>query len=510
MPEPFRPTPRSRPATLLVCSPSTAMATAWAVLALEDGAPPMVGLILLTGGGAPSSVDLPIPVLGSVDDVRRLHEGMRFSRALMCAAPGDAEAAGRARDLLESLGVVVDDLPSVQSVLDGSPGGRPREDRGPEAGLLGRPARELDPRPARELIEGKRVLVTGAGGSIGSELARCCASHGPAVLGLMDRSENALFEIDRQLGEQHPEVVRHAMLHDVVDSASTRRLVRELRPDVVFHAAAHKHVPMMEDHPAAALTNNLFGTRSIALAALEAGVGRFVMISTDKAVRPRSVMGASKWLAEQFVRSLASRGSTRFSVVRFGNVIGSACSVLPIWSAQLEQGRAITVTDPHMTRYFMTIPEAAALVIQSAALAQSVDQAPVRVLDMGAPVEIGALAERFVRSRGFEPRWEGEGMALSATRSPKETLIRITGIRPGEKLHEDLAHDPISLRETVVEGVLEWSGRAPDRAWVDEMLISLDEAQSIDDPEVVIDRIGGFVPEISAQNPNNQEVVSAA
>jgi O-antigen biosynthesis protein WbqV len=322
--------------------------------------------------------------------------------------------------------------------------------------LIGRPMRQTDEAPLRELIQGRRVLVTGAGGSIGSELARLCARFSPAAMILMERAENALFEIDRRLAWAHPETARRALLHDVADREGTRRLLHQERPQVVFHTAAHKHVPLMEDHPAQAIANNVLGTAALVEAAIDAGVHRVVLVSTDKAVAPRSVMGATKRLAEAYgiaadARARAEGAPTRVAIVRFGNVLGSAASVLRIWSAQVAEGQPITITDRRMTRYFMTIGEAALLVAHAGALEPQGD-CGVFVLDMGEPVEIATLAERFSRAHGLEPVWNAGEAA------PGQQAILETGIRPGEKLHEALVHAAEELVQTACPGVLRLAG----------------------------------------------------
>lgn len=364
--------------------------------------------------------------------------------------------------------------------------------------LIGRTPLPLDRERVAGVLSGKRVLITGAGGSIGSHLAHVAAEFAPEQIILMERAENALFEIDRQLARRCPGVARRAMLHDVVDRVETLRLIEDAKPHVVFHAAAHKHVPLMEDHPAHAVVNNLFGTASIADAAFAAGVERFVMISSDKAVNPSSVMGATKRLAEVYISHLArqrpivspvsyeSRG-TRFSMVRFGNVLGSAGSVLTIWSSQIADGGPVTVTDPRMTRYFMTIPEAAGLVIASSTLDQQPSGA-VYVLDMGEPIRIVDLAARFVRAHGYEPRFVA-APGSSPSREPslidliEEAVMQtprfaepnrrgelaptlptmdivMTGSRPGEKIHEELAYAAEALAPTTHPGINAWAGSA--------------------------------------------------
>ncbi len=299
--------------------------------------------------------------------------------------------------------------------------------------LIGRPTRPIDHDAIRCAVRDRVVLITGAGGSIGSELANRVASFSPSRLVLVERSENALFEVDRAIASSHPDLHRSAELHDVTDGPRTAALLQRVGPNVVLHAAAHKHVPMMEDHPAEAVENNLYGTRSIVEAALDTGVDRLVMVSTNKAVNPRSVMGATKRLAEMFIQDAAERVAHRtvMCMVRFGNVLGSACSVLPIWSQQLAQGGALTVTHPQMTRYFMTIPEAADLLLQSAAMASGGE---VYALDMGDPIRIVDLAKRFIQLHDLTP---GEDVEITFTQP-----------RPGEKLSESPGYDTLTTRVT--------------------------------------------------------------
>jgi O-antigen biosynthesis protein WbqV len=393
----------------------------------------------------------------------------------------------------------------------------------------------MDRAQVARILTGKRVLITGAGGSIGSELARVAASFDPEQLILMDRSENALFEIDRQMGRKFPRIPRRAMLHDVVDVSGTLARVRDTRPHAVFHAAAHKHVPLMEDHPGHAVSNNLFGTKSIVDAAIDAGAERMVMISTDKAVNPTSVMGATKRLAEVYVRWQGSRSpQTELSMVRFGNVLGSACSVLSIWSMQLAEGGPITVTDPRMTRYFMTIPEAATLVIQAAALPTShTSAAPVHVLDMGRPIPILDLAIRFINAHSLrarvhaetaaDPRFVRDRLADLARREPDLTWeeprdtapphtpaprgsidLVFTGARPGEKIHEELAYAAEKLAPTAHPGISAWAGTGddandalPEPSSVPRMIDDLDAARHAPDAASVLAALRRHVPEMS-------------
>ena len=307
--------------------------------------------------------------------------------------------------------------------------------------LLGRPAVNLDTPELQRFLAGKVVMVTGAGGSIGSEICRQTMKFCPSRLVMVERAENALFEIDRELRERWVGADLVACVADVSDAVRVARVFGDHSPDVVFHAAAHKHVPMMEANPGEAVKNNVLGTKVVADAAREAGCHAFVLISTDKAVNPTSVMGASKRCAELYVQSLnEGRGitsnvqrrtsnaemkpATRFVAVRFGNVLGSSGSVVPIFRKQIEAGGPVTVTHAEMRRYFMTIPEASQLVMQAGAIGQGGE---IFVLDMGQPVRILDLARAMIERSGLKV--------------DEDIQVVFTGMRPGEKLYEELACD---------------------------------------------------------------------
>ncbi|MEM1424387.1 MAG: polysaccharide biosynthesis protein, partial [Planctomycetota bacterium] len=429
------------------------------------------------------------PLLGTTNDLERVIRDERVDRVLLAIPAAMHLLSAALTERAEHAGASAHWLAPLSDTLAGRTGGTPGVlDL---ASLIGRSARPVDGALVRSVVARKRVLITGAGGSIGSEITRIVAAHDPEEVILMERSENALFEIDRELGSAG--VPRRAVLHDVVDSPRTLALMRQLRPHAVFHAAAHKHVPMMETHPGAAITNNVFGTKSVLDGALAADAERFVFVSTDKAVHPTSVMGATKRLAELYVRSRAEDSATRCSLVRFGNVLGSACSVLPIWDRQIARGEAITVTDERMTRYFMTIPEAASLVIQSAGVPQG-DEAGVYVLDMGEPIRIADLAQRLLEQRGVAG---GVGIA-------------VTGARPGEKLYEELAYSTEQLAQTAVPGVRAWAGSTPERGAIDAMIGRLDAARSDASPERVVEAIVSCVPEMrrDADAPTGARVVT--
>jgi len=492
------------------------------------GAP--VGCLLLDPGIAEIGG---IPVLGTPDDLLTLHASAPFSLAIVSLPASERAATLRLRAALRDGGVVERFVPPLSDLLGGHTPPAPRVNA-PDGidlvELIGRTPYGLDRRAVERILTGKRVLITGAGGSIGSELCRIAATFRPAGLILMERAENALFEIDRQMARRFPDVPRVALMHDVVDAEGTLRHFAAHRPHAVFHAAAHKHVPLMEDHPSHAVTNNLFGTKSVADAALACGAERFVMISSDKAVNPTSVMGATKRLAEMYVQSLnegsdqprpSGRGRderptpprvsprrTSFTMVRFGNVLGSACSVLPIWSGQLAEGGPLTVTDPRMTRYFMTINEAATLVIQAGAIeASAAAQTPsILVLDMGAPVRILDLARRFARLSGFEPRVmgiagahaPGDGPADAPDAGRPAIEIVCTGARPGEKLHEELAYDAEALLPTPYPGIMALASSTSAAFDIPAMLADLAPLRSSPDRAAVGAAIRRHVPEMVA------------
>jgi FlaA1/EpsC-like NDP-sugar epimerase len=440
--------------TLLIATPTTLGPLAAQLRLVPAEAGELVGAVLVgedAGSAAPSAIALPAEpaVLGPVERLADIARRTRAERAVVCLPASMLARRLAVRTELRRLAIAERLVPPLAELLSREPAetgaGVMHAGAIDLAQLVGRRPREIDRDLVAGALKNRCVLITGAGGSIGSELVRVAASFAPRRIVLMERSENALFEIDRLLATRHPAVARTAILHDVVDAERTLAIVREHQPEVIFHAAAHKHVPLMEDHPAHATENNIFGTIAIADAAVACGAERFVLISTDKAVNPSSVMGATKRLAERYVQGLAAHdgaGRTRLCMVRFGNVLGSSGSVLSVWASQAAEGGPLTLTDARMTRYFMTIPEAAALVAQAAAMSGSTGPrssgGEVFVLDMGEPVRIVDLAERFARACGFEPVLAGQPPA-DAQRPPIE--LRLTGVRPGEKLHEQLAYD---------------------------------------------------------------------
>ncbi|HEY8610372.1 MAG TPA: nucleoside-diphosphate sugar epimerase/dehydratase [Roseomonas sp.] len=359
--------------------------------------------------------------------------------------------------------------------------------------LLDRPQVPLDREGMARLIQGRRVLVTGAGGTIGSELARQIAALGPSTLTLLDHGEFALYEIDLELSETHPSVPRRPVLADVRDEARLRRLMEEIRPELVFHAAALKHVPMVENDPLEGLLTNALGTRLIADAARANGCRAMVFISTDKAVNPTSVMGASKRLAEMYCQALdvqaRQSGGMRCVTVRFGNVLGSTGSVVPLFRRQLERGGPLTVTHPDMRRYFMTVREAVGLVLQASVIGAEdrADQPPeladggIFVLDMGKPVKIVDLARRMIRLAGLQP--------------DEDVEIRFTGLRPGEKLFEELFHGQEPPRPTGFPGLLVATPRTADAALVARAIDEVSSAARGGQARLALAGLARLVPE---------------
>ena len=297
--------------------------------------------------------------------------------------------------------------------------------------LLEREVVDVDMAGLSDLIRGRTVMVTGGGGSIGSELCRQVAAYGPKELVIFDIYENNAYAIERELRDNYPELTMHVLIGSVRDEVRVNWVMEQYRPEMVFHAAAHKHVPLMENSPLEAVKNNVFGTLNTARAADKYGVEHFVLISTDKAVNPTNVMGASKRICEMIVQTLAGTSKTCFAAVRFGNVLGSNGSVIPLFREQIKKGGPVTVTHPDITRYFMTIPEAVSLVLQAGAFAQGGE---IFVLDMGSPVKIDDLARNMIRLSGFEP--------------DVDINVVYSGLRPGEKLFEELLMGEEGLART--------------------------------------------------------------
>lgn len=424
-------------------------------------------------------------VMGSLDDVREVVRRTRAQKLLITSNKVPSAAMLRLVDIARELRVDVRTVPGLFEILGEQVTRQTfREVRIED--LLSR-----DPVPPsmsvvdlRRAYEGKRILVTGAGGSIGSELCRQLVLMSPKRLLLVERDENNLFEIHRELTRGRLDDICLPILCDISRHRDIERVFRTYEPDVVFHAAAFKHVPMMERFPTAAVTNNVFGTKALAELADAHGVESFVMISTDKAVKPSSVMGASKRLAEMIVQQIGPRSATRFSCVRFGNVLGSRGSVVPIFRGQIEAGGPVTVTHPEATRYFMTIPESANLVLQAATLG---DSGEIFLLDMGEPVRIIELARQMIHLMGLTER---------------ECPIKIIGTRPGEKLFEELRTDAEDVEKTKLRKILLVHPEKFNAVLVEEIANRLDFALRADDQQGVRQALGDLGIGYSSAEPS--------
>ncbi|MEM9728996.1 MAG: nucleoside-diphosphate sugar epimerase/dehydratase [Myxococcota bacterium] len=369
-------------------------------------------------------------VLGRTEDVGRLAKQHSVKQALITISNAPGTAIRNITENCKEAGLAVKIVPGTYQIV----GGRVNLSRIRDVAiedLLRRDQVRLDTESVAEVVRAQPVMVTGAGGSIGSELCRQVAAYGPSRLILVERCENNLFEVHRELRGRFPNLPLTPAIADITDRPRITEVFREHRPLIVFHAAAHKHVPMMEWNPAEAVKNNVLGTQIVADLADRLAVERFVMISTDKAVNPTSIMGATKRAAERYIQAVARESATHFATVRFGNVLGSAGSVIPIFRKQIQNGGPITVTHPDMTRYFMTIPEAVQLVTQAAALSQGGE---IFILDMGQPVRIVDLAHDLIRLSGLEP--------------DRDIEVRFTGVRPGEKLFEELSTASEGIQRT--------------------------------------------------------------
>ena len=361
-----------------------------------------------------------VPVAGKVDQLPQVCRKYDADEILVAIPSAPKSRLREIVNLAKKTGLPVRILPGILAMANEEISfNQAREVRIED--LLGRKPVRVDLAEIAGYLQGERILVTGAGGSIGSELCRQISRFSPEILLLLGRGENSIYEIDLELSLNYPAVRKKAIIADVRDRMKMERIFREYRPTVIFHAAAHKHVPLMEDAPDEAIKNNIFGTKNLAELADKYRAKRFVLISTDKAVNPASVMGATKRVAEKIVQYMAVHSKTKYCAVRFGNVLGSRGSVVPLFQKQIAAGGPVTITHPEMTRYFMTIPEAVSLVIQAGAMEENGE---IFILDMGEPVRIVDLARDLIRLSGLEPE--------------KDIKIEYCGVRPGEKIYEEL------------------------------------------------------------------------
>ncbi|HTX87521.1 MAG TPA: nucleoside-diphosphate sugar epimerase/dehydratase [Bacteroidales bacterium] len=384
------------------------MTTRFRVTAFLDDNPAKVGKKL-------EGVDIHSPV-----NLEEILETSGVSRLILTIPHFSPEQKQQLVDKCFAYNVKVMTVPPVMNWINGQLRVSQIKDLNIED-LLEREEIRLDEKEIRDDLAGKKILITGAAGSIGSEIARQAARFSPARLLLLDQAETALHELQMEFGAQLPEVDAGFLIMDICNESRMEKAFREERPDIVYHAAAYKHVPVMESHPAEAILTNVLGSRILADLSRKYGVSKFIMISTDKAVNPTSVMGASKRIAEMYTQSLDSTGKTKFITTRFGNVLGSNGSVIPLFRRQIEKGGPVTVTHPEITRFFMTIPEACQLVLNAGAIGKGGE---IFIFDMGKSVKILDLARKMIRLSGVEHE--------------KDIQIKFTGLRPGEKLYEEL------------------------------------------------------------------------
>ncbi len=421
-----------------------------------------------------------VPVLGGVGDLAEVAKRQNAEEVIIALPQPTREQLRRIIEVCKGQRLTFRIVPGVADLMDGRADiGRLREVDIND--VLGREPVQLDPENIGHFLAAKVVLVTGAGGSIGSEICRQLVAFHPKRLVLLEQAENNLFYIDRELRTARPDLDVVPVIADVCDRQRIQDVFSRQEPDVVFHAAAHKHVPMMELNPGEAIKNNVFGSKNVTDMALKSGAEAFVLISTDKAVNPTSIMGCTKRVTEMYCQSLSDGkdgGSTKFVIVRFGNVLGSAGSVVPIFRDQIARGGPITVTHPEMRRYFMTIPEASQLVIQAGAMGKGGE---IMLLDMGTPVKIVDLARDMITLSGFRP--------------DVDIKIEFLGIRPGEKLFEELRTGSEDILPTHHEKIFIWQNRGCTKEKIEaalEQLKTVADGAALDDVQGVLKSV---VPE---------------
>jgi FlaA1/EpsC-like NDP-sugar epimerase len=425
-----------------------------------------------------------IPVLGATHDVAEIAERKHAERVLITIANASGHEIRRITELCRDAELEAKIIPGIYEIV----GDKVNLSRIREVAiedLLGREPVKLDEDVVSAAIRSRVVLVTGAGGSIGAELCRQVCRFGPERIVLVERFENALFEIHRELAASFPQLLIEPRIADVCDASRMDHVFESAKPEIVFHAAAHKHVPMMEWNPGEAVKNNVGGTRTVADLAHRHGVQRFVLISTDKAVNPTSVMGATKRVAEIYLQTLSERSSTRFVTVRFGNVLGSNGSVIPTFRQQIAKGGPVTVTHPEMKRFFMTIPEASQLVLQAGAMGQGGE---IFILDMGTPVKIVDLARDLI--------------TLSGLRPDEDIKIEFSGVRPGEKLFEELSSEAEQADKTRHPKIFIGRAQRHEFERVFEAVGTLIDRAHETDPDRVRSALGDLVPEYRAHRPS--------
>jgi FlaA1/EpsC-like NDP-sugar epimerase len=421
-------------------------------------------------------------VLGNTRDIPRLVKEHSIEEIFLAIPSASSKAKRRIMHVCKSSGLKFKTLPAMGQLLNGTVTVNALREFQIED-LLGREPVKLDAGSIKEYLRDKTVMITGAGGSIGSELCRQVAHFSPRRLVLYERSEFNLYQIQMNLLELYPDLEVHAVIGDVLNQQRAKRTMRQFKPEVLFHAAAYKHVPLMELNAEEALRNNVYGTWVVAYLSHVYGVKKFVMVSTDKAVKPTNIMGASKRIAELVCQGFGRDSKTKFVTVRFGNVLNSVGSVIPLFKRQIARGGPVTVTHPEIYRYFMTIPESVQLIMQAGAMGRGGE---IFILDMGEPVKIVDLARDMISLSGLEP--------------DKDIKIVFTGLRPGEKLYEELLTDGEEITSTLHEKIkvagaekIDWQALLEK---IEHLLESLQDGFS----QTTIEKVRDIVPEFQPEN----------
>ena len=418
-----------------------------------------------------------IPIIGTVDDISAVHQRYDIDNIVIAVPTATNEQMQKIVRHCESTGVPIQTLPKLQEMVSSHVALDELREVSIED-LLGREKIELDWEIIQQGITNKTVLVSGGGGSIGSELCRQIARLNPAGLVIYEHSEFNLYNIQMEMTRAYPEVPLFSVLGNICDRDNVEQILKKHKPDILFHAAAYKHVPLLQNQLRIAAKNNIFGTKNLAELAIKYKCEKFIFISTDKAVNPANVLGASKRVAEMYCEWMNQRGVTKFITVRFGNVLGSAGSVVPLFRSQIKMGGPVTVTDPEVTRFFMTIREACQLILQSSAMGNGGE---IFVLDMGKPVKISYLAEQMIKLSGRSPN--------------KDIKITYTGLRPGEKLYEELFYSNENRKETEHVKILLASHPEIDWQNLDHHISELEEAVGKFDEQKISKLLGQLVPE---------------